>query len=238
VNDEVTDDHGGTDLCLSELQRCLDKSLGPAFVFLSCERYGWRALPRTCPTDEFDRILKLIPEGAAKVCINTWYQLDTNAYPPCYVLQKISQMREGDHDLPYCLREFWDSDKNAGAQSIMSAALRAAAEKATLSDRRLERFILSVTDKEVMEGVVRNRRAASNAYVFSRRIVGMADFVRGFQSRMDLLFGKQEKEDPVRLRKLMNYKEYPELVYATVLREDQALLQKLRNTKIQVPGWF
>ena len=133
--------------------------------------------------------------------------LDANATPPQYVLQKISSMRENDTGMPAWLRDFWDGEKQPGAQSIMQTALRAAVEKAGFTGARHERWMLSVTDKEVMEGIVRNKRASANALCVTRRILGMNDFVRGFQSRMDQVLGKEREVDPVKLRKLMNYRE-------------------------------
>eukprot|EP00001_Collodictyon_triciliatum_P094652 16671_5 len=57
VSNEFIDDHMAEDVCIQELDRCMEKSIAAAFVFLSSERYGWRNLPNRVEAKELEAIL-------------------------------------------------------------------------------------------------------------------------------------------------------------------------------------
>ena len=90
VSDETTDDHGTMDLCRSEIDRCISRSAGMAFLFFSGERYGWRALPKFVPREELEGLVALLDDPLAKATALYWYLLDENAVPACYVLRRVS----------------------------------------------------------------------------------------------------------------------------------------------------
>ena len=83
---EIVDLHSGGDdaveggapeLCLSEVARCCARSAdgAAAFLLLSTERYGRRALPRRVPAAELTTLMAHLPETAdpsARAMIDTW----------------------------------------------------------------------------------------------------------------------------------------------------------------------
>ena len=56
VRDEATDDHSTTGICLEEIQNCKDMSLGPNFVFLGGQKYGFRPIPNFIGVDEYNLV--------------------------------------------------------------------------------------------------------------------------------------------------------------------------------------
>ena len=49
-------------------------------------RYGYRPLQVQIPAEEFDCLVSVADESAKEVW-KDWYKFDSNAVPPCYVLQ-------------------------------------------------------------------------------------------------------------------------------------------------------
>lgn len=62
VRDEATDDHSTTGICLEEIQNCKEMSLGPNFVFLGGQKYGFRPIPVTIQVDEYNLVKKTIED--------------------------------------------------------------------------------------------------------------------------------------------------------------------------------
>ncbi len=72
-------------ICLDEVQRCQQLSPRPNFIALVGNRYGWRPLPKTISRSVFDSL----PAGTKKL-IRTHYDLDENAVPAVFLLNKDS----------------------------------------------------------------------------------------------------------------------------------------------------
>ena len=53
VRDEATDDHSTTKICLEEIKNCQDMSVGPNFIFLGGQKYGFRPIPPVIPLEEY-----------------------------------------------------------------------------------------------------------------------------------------------------------------------------------------
>ena len=62
VRDEATDDHMTTSICLEEVKNCQEVSMGPNFVFLGGQKYGYRPIPNVIECDEFDSILQQLED--------------------------------------------------------------------------------------------------------------------------------------------------------------------------------
>ena len=62
VRDEATDDHSTTGICLEEIQNCKDMSLGPNFVFLGGQKYGFRPIPNSIECDEYNLVKKTLTD--------------------------------------------------------------------------------------------------------------------------------------------------------------------------------
>lgn len=62
VRDEFTDDHTTLGLYLEELRRCQRTSLGPSFILLGGQKYGFRPLPKVITVSKFEAILRVLTE--------------------------------------------------------------------------------------------------------------------------------------------------------------------------------
>jgi len=58
VRDEATDDHLTTSICLEEINNCKTVSIGPNFIFLGGQKYGYRPIPNIIDCQEFDAIFQ------------------------------------------------------------------------------------------------------------------------------------------------------------------------------------
>ncbi|XP_020620916.1 NACHT domain- and WD repeat-containing protein 1-like [Orbicella faveolata] len=94
VRQESVDDHRVVNICMEEIKRCQETSLGIAFIAILGDKYGWRPLPPSVNADEFESLLQLIDQSDREL-ITTWYLLDDNSVPPCYLLQPISSQFPG-----------------------------------------------------------------------------------------------------------------------------------------------
>eukprot|EP00106_Octopus_bimaculoides_P010882 XP_014778324.1 PREDICTED: NACHT and WD repeat domain-containing protein 2-like [Octopus bimaculoides] len=93
VRDEATDDHMTTQLCMQEIDNCQRLSMGPNFVVLLGQKYGYRPIPTLILATEFEMLRDCIKEEASELeLLEMWYKRDDNYVPPVYVLQPISSI--------------------------------------------------------------------------------------------------------------------------------------------------
>ncbi|XP_063770572.1 NACHT domain- and WD repeat-containing protein 1 [Pseudophryne corroboree] len=91
VRDYASVDHITTDLCLKEIETCQRTSIGPYFIGLVGNRYGFRPIPRVIDEEEFNILYKKILKDEAKAkLVDNWFWKDMNAVPPCFVFQPIT----------------------------------------------------------------------------------------------------------------------------------------------------
>eukprot|EP01038_Epipyxis_sp_PR26KG_P012974 gene12974-17399_t len=182
IRDTMTDDHMTIDICLSEIDRCRNISTGMSFLFISGERYGWRALPNKVSVDEFKSILSILPPGDGLDTFISWYRFDSNSLDFPYVLQKPSVMR-GRVDVKY--NHFWkdrDDVLSQGAESIIQTTVRKAiqANISLFSDSVMRNWNISVTEREVMHGLYienNDENTEIGGLVLMRTINGLEDEV-------------------------------------------------------------
>ncbi|KAJ3187569.1 hypothetical protein HK101_009360 [Irineochytrium annulatum] len=113
VLDQSTAEHLTSELCLRQLQKCLDESAGPAFFSILGNKYGYRPFPSRIDSVEFNRLASSLENLAlmspadvtAKVGatllekdgdstgllrkwrrIHYWFKPDTNTDPPTHYL--------------------------------------------------------------------------------------------------------------------------------------------------------
>lgn len=182
IREEEAFEQQTLDICLREIQRCLDVSPIPNFLILLGERYGWQPLPGHIPEVDFNAIqgwiinqrvgiAEISPEAELSM-LNRWYRLDANALPPCYRLQP----RTGD-DITL---EVWEH-----TESTLRDILRAVVANLGWESPRTDRYLLSATAQEIMQGVlgdafdtqtVEERRVEVREHVFCfhrKRLGGM-----------------------------------------------------------------
>ena len=67
-------------------------SSAASFVFLSGERYEWRALLNWFDNDEFKLVLSCVASAEDKRVIVDWYLRDLNGQPPVLILHIIFEI--------------------------------------------------------------------------------------------------------------------------------------------------
>eukprot|EP00057_Strongylocentrotus_purpuratus_P015686 XP_011670160.1 PREDICTED: NACHT and WD repeat domain-containing protein 1 isoform X1 [Strongylocentrotus purpuratus] len=142
VRDEASTDHTTTQICLREIQKCQNVSMGPNFLFILGQRYGYRPIPATIPASMYGILHEHVTDADDIKLLSSWYLRDDNTVPPVYVLQPImenvrKQWSAISEQLIDILRKAASSAENAG--------LITPAEKHT--------FFMSVTEQEVREAL-------------------------------------------------------------------------------------
>ena len=96
---QVTNSQQSSALCLAELSACRRLSIGPSFVLLAGQKYGYRPLPATIPGVELQRLLgalraqpALAGPGEGAGLLERWYLTDTHALPHQAVLQPVTAL--------------------------------------------------------------------------------------------------------------------------------------------------
>jgi hypothetical protein len=66
--------------------------VGPAFLYMGGEKYGWRPPPASLAVQTFEQLL-VKSDGEGKALLSEWYKRNNNLDPPMYLLQRISKVR-------------------------------------------------------------------------------------------------------------------------------------------------
>lgn len=74
------------DICLQEVQRCLETSRAPNFVALIGDRYGSYLAPSRIPATRFRRIKRAVHDYPDAGLLSDWYTKDGNARPAVFLL--------------------------------------------------------------------------------------------------------------------------------------------------------
>ena len=168
MRQESVDDHRVVNICMEEIKRCQETSLGIAFIAILGDKYGWRPLPPSVKADEFESLLQLIDQSGDLELITTWYLRDDNSVPPCYLLQPLSSqfpgIKSADKDE---ISKAWE-DWGKIEKSIWNQ-LRSAAEKAGLEENEKQKYTVSVTQSEVETAVVSDPEASQRSLIIDRR---------------------------------------------------------------------
>ena len=138
VSSEAQLDQKTLELCLSEVRACKTNEY-PNFLIMVGDRYGWVPLPYLIEKNEFVSLLTSMTKDEEKD-IKDWYKLDLNQLPPSYVLkERTGSFKEHDN---------WIKIENA-----LRDILQSSAKKTSLSQEQIEKYFLSATEAEVMEGI-------------------------------------------------------------------------------------
>ncbi len=159
IGEEAGLDQRTMRICLDELQRCQRTSPRPNFILLMGERYGWRPLPEVIPADEFTQISKLMPDEERRL-LDIWYREDENADPPVYDLQP----RSG---------EFSDFKVWEKVEQKIRSSLLEAVQKINLKADRMDKYIASATEQEIIKGALDVEDAREHVFCFFRKIEGL-----------------------------------------------------------------
>eukprot|EP00163_Fabomonas_tropica_P021426 TRINITY_DN3747_c0_g1_i18.p1 TRINITY_DN3747_c0_g1~~TRINITY_DN3747_c0_g1_i18.p1 ORF type:complete len:394 (+),score=107.97 TRINITY_DN3747_c0_g1_i18:202-1383(+) len=175
VREDTGDSHGTSELCMSEIAKCLRNSAGPAFVTFLCNKYGYRPFPSKIPQTDFDKMhAYLLGKNAPGVdLLKEWFLLDENIVPPTYILQRISSK------IPDYICKDRDRRKVASGQwwAIFEQlqALFFDAAKTCLPEATSLPYLVSVTHEEVINGIIENVNRAKQSFCFRRYLNGVEE---------------------------------------------------------------
>ncbi|KAM3937313.1 NACHT domain- and WD repeat-containing protein 1 [Leptodactylus fuscus] len=160
VRDYASVDHMTTDLCLKEIEACKRTSIGPYFIALIGDRYGFRPIPRIIKEEEFDILYKKVLKDEADAQLLTqWFWKDMNAVPPVYVFQPITVHfpHFSDTDPSHAEIQAKEAKKWKAVEKRLIGILRSAAQVAYLEGlitvQQKHQYYKSVTEGEIECGL-------------------------------------------------------------------------------------
>jgi hypothetical protein len=152
VSEDAARDQRTVEVCLEEVDRCLEQS-SPAVIVLLGDRYGWRPLPDRLPAPVFEAVQEAL-EPADRDELGGWYQRDDNADPPEY------RLRPRDAGIPDC--EWTKLERRLRRWLVTGGAAAGLAE----DERRL--MEASATEREIRRALDRD-----DLYCYFRSIEDM-----------------------------------------------------------------
>ncbi|XP_052687210.1 NACHT domain- and WD repeat-containing protein 1-like isoform X2 [Crassostrea angulata] len=186
VTEDSQNDHSVERICLQEVENCQQMSLGPNFVAIIGDRYGFRPVP----IEISEKVFETLKEFAQRITtkphaiklMETWYKLDENCLPSKYILQPIRSQFSffGDYS-PGCDEprakhtQEWENTFADLRDILKMAALFAHGAK-KFTDEQLTEFNISVTEMEIKKGILEVKCPDKSVAVFHREIQGFTNY--------------------------------------------------------------
>ncbi|ELT97480.1 hypothetical protein CAPTEDRAFT_103802, partial [Capitella teleta] len=180
IREEAQDDHTIIETCLQEIERCKKTSIGPSFVVLMGQKYGYRPFPSKISADEFEKITSCLREAGKDVRIlTTWFKKDTNVIPAVYCLQPISSLlkyynSKDNVSLREKDRQTWDSTFHI-IQNLLRDGSNLCCRKALLVHSDIEKYFISVTEYEIQKGMLEVPCPPKTCLCFTRHVRKLED---------------------------------------------------------------
>ncbi|CAH1796820.1 unnamed protein product [Owenia fusiformis] len=181
VTDDATNDHGTEDLCLTEIANCQRLSVGPNFVSLLGNRYGYRPIPVELTVGEYEMLQgearELNLEGLDM--LSQWYRVDNNKVPAVYILQPIRTHLKyfGDHSDDAKRKEdsakWWETFSTI--QQIVRKSAKSLIEKGSLTEEDAHKYFMAVTEMEIAKGIHGVKDVSSQALCYVRSLKDWTD---------------------------------------------------------------
>lgn len=177
VRDEATDDHQTVNLCSREIKNCQRMSLGPNFVALLGDKYGFRPLCNKIKSSEYRALRRcLIEQDINTDFLDTWYKEDQNAVPAEYLLQPISSILKNftnkkEPELQALDQRIWQAIQERLHELLMIGSSRLVKQGRMSEQEQLMKYSISVTEREVIEGCLDLQDAKSHCLIYERSIV-------------------------------------------------------------------
>nr|DBA28324.1 TPA: hypothetical protein GDO54_008709 [Pyxicephalus adspersus] len=177
VRDYASVDHMTTDLCLKEIEACRKTSIGPYFIGLVGNRYGYRPIPRVIGEEEFNILYKKIHKDEAQAQLLThWFWKDINSVPPIYVFQPItihlphfSDTSPSHAELQVKETKEWRETEKQLSQALRSAAENAQKEGLITLEQK-HKYFKSVTEWEIESGFLASDTDEAGSTIFFREV--------------------------------------------------------------------
>jgi len=139
VSNEAQLDQKTLELCLEEV-RASKINPHPNFLIMAGDRYGWIPLPYLIKKTEYETIVTNIEKEEDKELLNTWYKLDENQIPASYILSERKN-------------EFVEYSNWGKIENHLGYILQNSVNKSSLSKDDKEKYFMSATEHEVIEGI-------------------------------------------------------------------------------------
>ena len=177
VRDETTDDHLTTSLCLEMLDHCRRTSLGPSFVLLLGQKYGYRPLPARLPAAHLEAMLEGLASlnmGEGPKLLTKWFHKDSNCVPPVYVLQPISSilpnfLNSKKAKLQQRDQEEWFKTLGELHKYILKGA-EFLKHSNIISEKEFSVFKMSVIEREFTKGILEANDTKEDCLAFTRML--------------------------------------------------------------------
>ncbi|XP_022797421.1 NACHT domain- and WD repeat-containing protein 1-like isoform X3 [Stylophora pistillata] len=174
VRDDATDTHMTTQLCLREIKACQEISVGPNFVTLLSEKYGYRPLMPSITAKEFELILSKASDNQIHELLIKWYKEDENCFPVSYILQPVTTWIPNfindscDLSLREQAQKQWESEYNMMREFLLQAA------KEVLNEEDIwQKYVTSVSEEEIKRGLLEVGNPKRSCVWFHRTINGL-----------------------------------------------------------------
>lgn len=181
VRDEATDDHQTVELCSREISNCQRVSLGPNFVALIGDKYGFRPLPSRIRSTEYRSLRRCLIESDINTdFLDTWYREDSNAIPAEYALQPISSIlknftNKSEPELQKIDQRIWQAIQSRLHELLLIGSQRLVGQGRMSQREQLMKYSISVTEREVIEGCLDASDTKRHCLVYVRSIVDISD---------------------------------------------------------------
>lgn len=180
---EATNNHSTTTICINEVKNCQKLSIGPNFISLISHRYGTRLLPTRILANEFDIFKQEINDSKDEYSelikyendtlkiddiLNYCYKKDENEIPNRYRLLNINSLIS-DYNIQEKSLSLWD-ELQLRLSYLFRKVADACFKKGKITLEQKTRFFVSVTEKEVYNGILQAKNVTDNVLVFFRDI--------------------------------------------------------------------
>ncbi|CAF1120923.1 unnamed protein product [Rotaria magnacalcarata] len=177
IQNESADNHGEVEICLNEIKLCQKYSVATNFVVLLSHRYGSRPTPASIRASLFEQLHQIISSDPNlnddAELLSQWYQKDTNCVPAAYVLRPTSvllpNIKSKDlHEMKQASKEW--TKINDRIRTCLRQAATKSLEQGQISASDYDDFFISVTEKEIVNGILSASNVNQRTLCFLREI--------------------------------------------------------------------
>ncbi|CAF4640102.1 unnamed protein product [Rotaria socialis] len=177
IQSESADNHGEVETCLNEIKMCQKYSVATNFVVLLSHRYGSRPTPATIHASLFEQLHQIVSSDPYlnddAELLSQWYQKDTNCVPAAYVLRPTSTLlpnikSNDSHERKQASKEW--TKINDRIRTCLRQAATKSLEQGQISAGDYDDFFISVTEKEIVNGILSASNVNQRTLCFLREI--------------------------------------------------------------------